>query len=227
MSPAKFIKTNLFFSSIALALITSISAFAASDTNILDNGIFLNGDLGASQIKSPDQALPNTTDSSHKKYQFTWGASIGYLYFDTTYQFVGVELGYDHLGKAIYKGTVVNTSNSVQTDLEQYDFDMLFDLGVTTPIGLNLIGKAGIARVSQNLSGQSSQTPDAFTGRDKLTRYVPKAEIGVGYIANSNTDILLNFAHIFGEDSNNFPANSSKIFSNNTLTLSITYVLPQ
>ncbi len=259
MSPIKFIKSSVFLSFISLGVITSVSSFSAENpvnnpannpnslpststftaspnasmsmnNLILNNGIYVLGDLGAASLQTPSENLPNTNDASHAKYQFAWGLGLGYLYFDTQYQFVGVELGYDHNGKAIYKGTVSSGSemgNSVQTNIEQYDFDMLFDLGFTTPIGLNIIGKAGMARVSQNISGQSDGTPNAFTGRNDLTRYVPKAEIGLGWIANSNTDVLLNYARLFGKDINNFPADNSKIFANNILTLSVSYVLPE
>ena len=193
---------------------------------VLNDGIFIALKLGANKVHSPDENMLNAQNPSYQRYKPMIGANLGYLYFDTSYLFTGVQLGADYFSEKSYKGSFEELGSS-QVKILQYDFDMLFDVGLTTPVGLNLIGKLGVARVTQRFDGRNSGSEISFTGRTQLTRYQPKAEIDVGYICNSNTDLVLAYSHIFGQSPNHFPVDNNKILSNDAITVTVNYVLPE
>jgi len=208
------------------AAVLSLFTLPACADNTLDDGIFIAAKFGGTKLKSPNQNLLNSTSATHRPITPAWGANIGYLYFDTNYLFTAVQLGFNDYGDTSYKANF--GTDSANAKVFQYDFDMLFDIGLAAKNGLNLIGKLGIARVTQDFIGRDANTEISFTGdRDHLTRYRPKAELDLGYICNSSTDLVLAYSHIFGTSNNNFPVNDNNIFTNNTLMLTLDYVLPE
>lgn len=215
----------LLLSQVAHAGSSQSNNNALLSDRILDDGIYLNFKAGVSQFESPDQNLLYATDASHRLYGPTAGADIGYLYFTTDHLFTDVQLGANYLGNMVYKGSFSDGS-STRSSIEQYEFNMLFGLGAASNTGFNIGGKFGVARVTQLFKDLSGQAGDSLTGRSDLTRYRPKAEVDLGFVLNSSTNLTLSYAHIFGRSETNFPVNNDRIFTSNTLMLGVTYVLP-
>ncbi len=199
----------------------------ATFTNkILNDGIFVDFKVGASKIQSPNENLLNSTDASHREISPAMGANLGYLYFNTDYLFTDIQLGFNYYGESVYKGSFSDGS-SEKTGVSQYDLDMLFGAGLASDMGLNIGVKAGVARVTQTFKDRSGDAYDSLQDRDNFTRYRPKAELDLGYIIDSNADLVLAYSRIFGTSEHNFPVSNNSIMTNNTLMLSLIYVLPE
>lgn len=212
------------FATLALLSCTAFTANAWSASAI--TGSFISGDMGATQLSTPSNGFPGGTDTKVNRVNLTWGVSLGYNYAPSASHFFGVEMGFNHFGRFKYNGTVAGTTYN--TNIRQYDFDFLFDIGVVSQFGLNATLKLGASRVTQQSSGGSALTPNIYKRTDNtLTHYRPKAEIQVGFMPNSSLNIALNFSHLFGRSSGSYPILNNKTISNNSLTLNVQYTIPQ
>ena len=218
----KIIKANLL--ALAAAISLSLAGSTVYADQVLNDGLWVGGKLGVASLQSPDQGLLNASDTSERKINPAFGGTMGYLYFDTNSIFTAVQLGADFYENTAYKGSF--NGDSTKANISQYDFDMLFDVGFAAHNGFNLIGKLGMARVTQTFSDRNNNSSVSLTGNDRLTRYQPKAELDMGYIIDSNTDLVLAYSRIFGNSDKNFPVDNNKILTNNALMLSLNYILP-
>lgn len=204
-----------------LTLLTTTTAWAGATS-----GSFLGLKVGASRLSLPNSNLPNSSNASFQRAGLAWGAVGGYNYALSPNRLIGIEMNFNDYAKAKYKGTVSGTS--YKAEVNQYDVDMLLDLGLVSDAGINGTVKFGLARVSQRTTGINGLSTDTFTrGENTLTRYRPKAELQLGFMPDTQWNIAVIWSHLFGKSASSYAIDNKKTISNDSVMLSLQYTIPQ
>lgn len=177
-------------------------------------GAYMNGNIGIGGMDT------EKTSSDTYGYQLRSGvsyrAALGYLMGEGQLNY-GAELGYTGYPKNKYNSWLADVTYS------GYYADVLgvgkYNLS-TTDSGFFVLGKAGLAYVSQK-----TRTTGIYSNTTKHA-VKPELALGAGYNFNKKVAVDLTFAHVFGGQAN--PASTStsaatRVSAVNTLMAGITY----
>lgn len=182
----------------AISAALSVSAFAANQ-GPAQSGLYIGGNLGAASLditklqsskvlfpkKYPNlQSLDMTNN-----FNFAWGVFGGYQYAIMNNVSVGAELGYNDNGYAKSK------EHLVEINYNSTDIDLLGTASYYFSRQLSVIAKAGVARVTQELSSHHIDFAS-----ENMIGYAPEVVLGLGFSPIQNINLTLEFDHIFGED---------------------------
>lgn len=151
------------------------------------SGVYLSGGLGwSTQSGMPTQADLASEGATQKSDEnFTGRASVGFNYDMNAMLGLAPELGWGHYSDTNYgAGTMVSSA-----------WDLMLVSTYSPTASYSLIAKAGVAR-------ETLEIPSAFSsvmGGDR-TEYNPIAGLGVGFNITENTQLHVDYLHLFGED---------------------------
>ncbi len=181
-------------------------AFAA---NVSQNSVYISGDAGFGLLATPDDYLFNkntVTDGliisgqSYERGSFAGGANIGYNRALSQNVLVGAEFGYDYNGQSKYSITYNDgiSANNVTTKFKvtSQDLHLLATATYLLNNGINVFGKAGVARVDQRFDVSGAHSDG---GNDKAIEYQPMVAAGIGY-QYKMANLFVQYSHIFAKD---------------------------
>jgi len=186
------------------------SAFAVTT----QSGVYVGALGGWSFADAPTQTEAQATSNSTQNY--TYGATLGYDYALTPNWMVGIEGSYLNFGNNTYdnSGLAGNT-----TKLSNYGWQLMATGSYLMDNGFNAFGKLGSIHEKTKIDQQP------FAGTDmSISKRLPAAAIGVGYMPMQNLNIALQYEHTFGSnwDVNSF-SSTPKPITQNAVTLGATY----
>lgn len=202
---------------VKLGLVAAAGLFTASafaDTIINPNpsvaplnSFYVSGDAGYGMLSTPDQnfcdpgVCPGVTGASHSTGSFAGGLNIAYNRALTQNVLVGGEFGYDYDGLAKYTEDFHNNSDTLK--ISSQDFHLLATGTYLFANGFNVFAKAGVAQVYQKSNWSDSTNVDLSWANTSDLQYHPMTAVGAGYQIHK-LNIFVQYAHIFGKDTNNF-----------------------
>ena len=181
-------------------------AFAA---NVSQNSIYISGDAGWGLLATPNDYLFDKdtvtagliiNGQSFERGSFAGGANIGYNRALSQNVLVGAEFGYDYNGQSKYTITYNDgiSANDVTTKFKitSQDLHLLATATYLLNNGINVFGKAGVARVDQKFDVSGAHSNDS---NDKATEYQPMIAAGIGY-QYKMANLFVQYSHIFAKD---------------------------
>lgn len=138
-------------------------------------GIYLGGQLGASNMhyKSSSYLLPTT--SYENNYQFAGRGYLGYAFN----QFISAELGYDYYGRPKFKKTSgADSGVGNAQDILQQGIDLMARATLPLDYGFGVYGKAGLVWVYRSALHANGNT---FADKSANSKFAPVGALGVNY----------------------------------------------
>lgn len=128
--------------------------------------------------------------SAKAKSNFGFGVGAGYHYAIADNTTMGLGLSYTNWGKN--KAANGNASDKLTS------FNILATLQTALGNGFNVLGKAGMARVHQEVTGSSGT-------KGTTNKWLPLAAVGFNYAVVENVTLGAEYDHLFGK-SNTAPS---------------------
>ena len=126
--------------------------------------------------------------------------SAGYISMHQSFNY-GFELGYAGYPNNTYSFSFPTLPAEGVQQYQGYVIDCLgvlkLDLNSVLNHDIYLLGKTGVARVSQTFNGRSAALNTVFTFNKTVNQFEPEVVGGIGYSVNKNFDINLNYHQIF------------------------------
>jgi opacity protein-like surface antigen len=190
------------------------SAFAVT----AQSGIYVGGLGGWSFADSPTTGQMVATSKDNHNY--TLGGTVGYNYAINQNWLTGFEVSYLNFGETKYNASYGNTN------LKNYGVQLMATGTYLMANGFNVFAKAGA--IDQTMTSSNNMYAlNSNNGNTKITKWLPAAAAGVGYMPTQNLNIALQYERTFGTnwDNNNLSA-TPKPMTQNAVTLGVTYTFP-
>lgn len=176
------------------------------------NYFYISADGGWTTLHTPSQNLPDVpyaVDASYSNHSGGLGISIGYSRTIISSLSLGLEAGYDYNGSSRYKQDYSSGPDFYYYNNEYIftskDFHTLATGKVNFNGGLNVFGKAGVARVHQTMDnsyGVNVDNPN-YIPRGAVDGTRPMVAGGIGYNYKF-MDIYAQYSHIFAANESDF-----------------------
>jgi opacity protein-like surface antigen len=205
-------RITLVAASVAV-LCLSAQAFAAT----AQTGIYVGGQVGWSFASATSDGTIGATSSQNKNY--VYGPKLGFDYALNQNVLVGVEASYLNFGNTSY--TNAGIGNNVDFKESSSGYQLLATSTYLLNSGWNGFVKAGAIRETTKGINNNTLNGTSIDSVD-VTKAVPATVIGVGYMVRQNTNLVLQWEHVYGQ-SWDTQGVATKPMTQNAITLGASY----